>query len=62
MKKVTRKSLIALAMEREGYLPRCGYERHMMRRLESDGLTCDYWLENVGGYVKVRTFRFMSFV
>jgi len=61
MKKITRKALIDITMADKGTLPGCGYERLVLRRLESDGLTCDYYLENVGGYVRMRTYRFMSF-
>jgi hypothetical protein len=48
---MTRKNAIALIIERNGRLPRCGYETFVTRIGR-----VDYWLENSGGYVRLYTY------
>ena len=56
-KHLTRKALISMTLQERDYLPGIGYERYITSDYDpSTGLTHDYYLENVGGYVRRRIF------
>lgn len=60
-KPLTRKALIDMTMSDKGFLPGIGYERFITSDYDrSTGLTVDYYLENIGGYVRRRLFKYWA--